>query len=102
MKFLGNVFATIIGIFVFFMLLFFGLLIFSAIAGSGSEITEVKSDSVIELDMKNISLDYTGKFTDPWIMLLSEESSVGFIEVLNAIEAAKTDKDSKGISILNS
>lgn len=102
MKFLGNVFATIIGIFVFFMLLFFGLLIFSAIAGSGSEITEVKSDSVIELDMKNISLDYTGKFTDPWIMLLSEESSVGFIEVLNAIEAAKTDKDIKGISILNS
>jgi protease IV len=102
MKFLGNVFATIIGIFVFFMLLFFGLLIFSAIAGSGSEITEVKSDSVIELDMKNISLDYTGKFTDPWIMLLSEESSIGFIEVLNAIEAAKTDKDIKGISILNS
>jgi len=102
MKFLGNVLASIIGLFVFFMLLFFGILIFSAIAGSGSEVTQVKSDSVIELDMKNISLDYTGKFTDPWVMLMNEEASVGFIEVLNALEAAKTDDDIKGISILNS
>lgn len=102
MKFLGNVLASIIGLFVFFMLLFFGILIFSAIAGSGSEVTQVKSDSVIELDMKNISLDYTGKFTDPWVMLMNEGGSVGFIEVLNALEAAKTDDDIKGISILNS
>ena len=102
MKFLGNVLATVIGLFVFIMLLFFGVLIISAVMGSGSDVVHVKSDSVIELDMKNISLDYTGKFKDPWVTLFSEESSVGFIDALNAIEAAKTDKDIKGISILNS
>jgi protease-4 len=45
MKFLGNVLATIIGLFVFCMILFFGLLIFSAIAGSDSDVAKVKSDS---------------------------------------------------------
>ena len=102
MKFLGNVLATVIGLFVFIMLLFFSILIISALMGSGSDVVQVKSDSVIELDMKNISLDYAGKFKDPWVTLMSEESSVGFIDVLNAIDAAKTDKDIKGISILNS
>ncbi|HRZ74012.1 MAG TPA: S49 family peptidase, partial [Flavobacterium sp.] len=102
MKFLGNVLATIIGLFVFCMILFFGLLIFSAIAGSDSDVAKVKSDSVIELDMENIALDYTGKFKDPWVTLLSDETSVGLIDVLNAIEEAKIDDKIKGISIVNS
>jgi len=102
MKFLGNVLATIIGLFVFCMILFFGLLIFSVIAGSDSDVAKVKSDSVIELDMENIALDYTGKFKDPWVTLLSDETSVGLIDVLNAIEEAKIDDKIKGISIVNS
>jgi protease-4 len=102
MRFLGNVLATIIGLFVFFMILFFGLMIVGAVAGSGSDVAKVESNSVLVLDMKNVSLDYTGKFTDPWVTLLSEEASVGLIDVLNAVENAKSDDKIKGISILNS
>lgn len=102
MKFLGNVLATIIGLFVFFMILFFGLMIFGAIFGGDSDAVKIEKNSVIELDLEDVNLDYTGKFEDPWITLLSEKSSVGLIEVLNAIEAAKTDDKIKGITIVNS
>ena len=102
MKFLGNVLATIIGLFVFFMVLFFGLMIVGAIAGSGSDVAKVESNSVLVLDMENVSLDYTGKFTDPWVTILNEEAPVGLIDVLNAVDNAKTDDKVKGISILNS
>jgi protease-4 len=102
MKFLGNVLATIIGLFVFCMILFFGLMIVGAIAGSGSDVAKVESNSVLVLDMENVSLDYTGKFTDPWVTILNEEASVGLIDVLNAVDNAKTDDKIKGISILNS
>lgn len=102
MKFLGNVLATIIGLFVFCMILFFGLMIVGAIAGSGSDVAKVESNSVLVLDMENVTLDYTGKFTDPWVTILNEEASVGLIDVLNAVDNAKTDDKIKGISILNS
>ena len=102
MKFLGNVLATIIGLFVFCMILFFGLMIVGAVAGSGSDVAKVESNSVLVLDMENVSLDYTGKFTDPWVTILNEEASVGLIDVLNAVDNAKTDDKIKGISILNS
>jgi protease-4 len=36
MKFLGNVLATIIGLFIFFMLFFFGILIVGAVFGGDS------------------------------------------------------------------
>ncbi|WP_415060852.1 signal peptide peptidase SppA [Flavobacterium sp.] len=102
MKFLGNVLATIVGLFIFIMLLFFGLMIVGVIFGGDSELKEVETNSVIVLDMKNVDLDYAGKFKDPWVTLLAEESSVGLIDVLNAIDNAKTDDKIKGISILNS
>lgn len=102
MKFLGNVLATIIGLFVFFMLLFFGFMLFGAIAGSGSDTVKVESNSVIELNLDNITLDYTGKYKDPWITLFAEEAPIGFTEVLNAIEAAKNDTKIKGITLVNS
>ena len=61
MKFLGNVLATIIGIFIFFMLFFFGIILFGAIFG-GDESVSVKTDSVIELNLKEIRNDYAGKY----------------------------------------
>lgn len=102
MKFLGNVFATVIGIFVFLMLFFFGIMIIGAIAGSGSDVAVVKDNSVLEVDLEKLALDYAGKYKDPWVTLLNEDNSVGFTDVLNAIDAAKTDDQIKGISILNS
>jgi protease-4 len=101
MKFLGNVLATIIGIFVFCMLFFFGILIIGAIFGGESEGVTVKSNSVIELNLEDIQNDYAGKYKDPWMTIFSENKKVGLTDIINAIEEAKTDDDIKGISILN-
>jgi protease-4 len=101
MKFLGNVLATIIGMFIFFMLFFFGILIIGAIFGGESEGITIKNNSVIELNLEDIKNDYAGKFKDPWVTIFSEGKNIGLTDVLNAIEEAKTDDDIKGISILN-
>lgn len=101
MRFLGNVLATIVGIFVFSMLFFFGILLIATVFGGEPEIVEVKSNSVIELDLKHIENDYAGKYKDPWMTILSDGEKVGVSDVINAIEKAKTDTDIKGISILN-
>ena len=100
MKFLGNVLATVIGIFVFIMLFFFGAVFLAALFG-GDEKVSVKSDSVIELNLKEIKDDYAGKYKDPWVAAFSDKKSIGLTDVINAIEAAKTDDNIKGISILN-
>jgi protease-4 len=102
MKFISNVLATIIGIFVFCILFFFGIVIIGAIAGSDDEIVEVKKNSVIELDLSEVTLDYKGRFKpSPLDVFFQNEKSVGFITILDALENAKTDDKIKGISILN-
>lgn len=101
MKFLGNVLATIIGLFIFFMLFFFGILIIGAVFGGDSETIKVKNNSVIELNLEDIKYDYAGKYEDPWITIFADKKSVGLTDVIKAIEEAKTDDDIKGISILN-
>ncbi|MGX7667125.1 signal peptide peptidase SppA [Flavobacterium pedocola] len=100
MKFLGNVLATIVGLFVFFMLFFFGMMIIGALFGGEGDKVRVKDNSVIELDLKEVTHDYGGqfKFTD---FDYFETRHDGVTDVLNAIDAAKTDDKIKGISILN-
>ncbi|MCM0664724.1 signal peptide peptidase SppA [Flavobacterium tyrosinilyticum] len=100
MKFLGNVIATVIGIFVFIMLFFFGVLFIGVVFG-GDDSVSVKSNSVIELNLKEIKNDYAGKYKDPWVTRFSEQKGIGLTDVIDAIEAAKTDDNIKGISILN-
>lgn len=101
MKFLGNVLATIVGLFVFFMLFFFGIILIAAVSGGESKAVTVKNNSVIELNLEDIKFDYAGKYEDPWITIFSDNKSIGLTDVINAIEAAKKDADIKGISILN-
>lgn len=100
MRFLGNVLATIIGIFIFCMICFFGIILIGVIAGGDSETVKVKENSVIELDLSKVSLDYAGKvnFKD---FNYFESNHNGLSDVLAAIEYAKTDDKIKGISILN-
>ena len=69
MKFLGNVLATIIGLFVFCMLFFFGILIIATVFGGEAETVEIKNNSVIELNLEHIKHDYAGKYEDPWITI---------------------------------
>jgi protease-4 len=100
MKFLGNVLATVIGIFIFCMLFFFGLLFIGIVAGGDDDNVTVKDNSVIELDLSDVTLDYAGKinFKD---FNYFETKHNGLIDILNAIDYAKTDEKIKGISILN-
>ena len=101
MKFLGNVLATIIGLFVFFMLFFFGILFVGAIFGGDAEKISVKNNSVIELNLEDLQYDYAGKYKDPWVSIFSDSKSVGLMDVITAIDDAQTDKNIEGISILN-
>lgn len=101
MKFLGNVLATIVGIFVFTMLFFFGILLIGAIFGGEEESVTVKENSVIELNLEEIHNDYAGKYSDPWVTAFSDKEHIGLTDIIDAIEAAKTDDNIKGISILN-
>lgn len=101
MRFLGNVLATVIGIFVFMMLSFFGIILIGVIFGGDSETVEVENNSVIELNLSDISDDYAGKYSDPWVTAFFERKKIGLTDVINAIEIAETDDAIKGISILN-
>ncbi len=101
MRFLGNVLATIVGLFVFCMICFFGILLIGALFGSGEETVSVKSNSVIELDLSKIHNDYAGKVNFKDFDFFKTEHD-GLSDVLKAIAYAKSDSKIKGISILNS
>lgn len=100
MKFLGNVLATVIGLFVFWMIFFFGIIIIGAIAGGNEDIVTIEENSVIELDLSQVTLDYAGK-TSYKDFNYFEADHDGVTDILNAIEEAKNDDKIKGISILN-
>lgn len=101
MKFLSNVLSTIVGIFLFCFMFLFLILIIGAFAGSGDGKPKLEKNSIIELDLSEISLDYNGIFEpSPFEALLDSEQKASVIEVIDAIEAAKTDENIKGISIL--
>ncbi|WPR72771.1 signal peptide peptidase SppA [Flavobacterium sp. NG2] len=101
MKFLGNVVATIVGLFIFCLLFILGIFLIAGVFGGESEIGSIEKNSVIELDLSEIEYDYAGKYKDPWVSIFSDDNGVGLSDIIDAIEAAKTDDKIKGISILN-
>ena len=100
MKFLGNVLATIVGLFVFTMICFFGIVLIGVLFSSSEDSVTIKDNSVIELDLSQIQYDYAGKVNFKDFDYTSAEHD-GLSDVLEAIEYAKTDDKIKGISILN-
>ncbi len=101
MRFIGNVLATIVGLFIFCVLFFFLIVVFGAIAGSGKDLSNIKDNSVIELDLTSINHDYAGKSNYKEFDYF-EVNHNGLSDVINAIHEAKTDDRIKGISILES
>ena len=59
MNFLKNVFATIVGLFLFVLLSFFFLIGLGALVSSGNDEVKVKDNSVIKLDLAIFNLDLT-------------------------------------------
>ena len=82
MRFLSNVLATLVGLFLFFMIAFFGLIFIAALFGGDEETVTVNSNSVIELDLSKVELDYAGKinFTDIGQFTAHHD---GLIDILN-------------------
>lgn len=106
MQFLKNVLSTIVGLFLFCFIFFFFIIIVAAITagsagGSNKEVVEVKSNSVIELDLSEVTNDYGGNFVYTDFAMLNSEPKDGLTDVLDAIDAAKKDDRIKGITITN-
>lgn len=102
MNFLKNVLSTVLGLFVFLFILFFGFILIAALfGGNDSKTVIVKDNSVIELNLEEVTNDYGGKFLYEDFSFLNEEKTNGLSDIINAIDAAKTDDKIKGISILN-
>lgn len=105
MQFLKNVLSTLVGLFLFFFLFFILMLVIVGVAAAGSsskDVVEVKDNSVIELNLEEVSHDYGGTFYNDTYSFLNSEPKDGLVDVLNAIDAAKTDSKIKGITITNS
>jgi protease-4 len=98
MKFLRNLLATILGIFIAIFIMF---LIFAVIgsAMSKSDKISVKNNSILELKFeKPIKDDYN--VTNPFAEIFGEKDKVMSLhKIIAAIENAKTDDNIKGISI---
>ena len=99
LRFLGNVLSTVIGLFVFILVLFFGLVIIGSISGDDKAYV-IEENSVIELDLSNVQFDYAGKVTFKDFAFAEDEHN-GLFDIIKAIKFAKTDQNIKGISIVN-
>ena len=102
MNFLKNVLATFVGIILFCMMSFFLLMIVGVVAaaGSGSSTKSTKSNSIIKLDLEKVTNDYGGSiYIEDFDY--KETSHDGLINVLQAIDYAKSDDKIKAISIEN-
>lgn len=104
MKFLSNVLATLIGLFLFFMIMFFGLFLIGILMGGSAEDagkTIIKDNSVLMIDLDRVTQDFSEKVVITDFPLFNSERYNGLTDMLNAIEAAKTDDKIEGISMLN-
>jgi len=102
MKFLGNVLAVIVGLFVFSivsMLIFFGII--SLVASSSEKEVTLEKNSILHLDLNGRTLvertsdeDLVfGSFLDPF----GGENTAGLVNLKKAIGEAKTNENVKGI-----
>lgn len=98
MKFLRNLLATILGVFIAFGLMFlFFIIIGSSFADKGKVV--VKENSILELDLTPKIKDDLN-VEDPFSKFLEKEGAILELhKILNAIENAKVDDNIKGISI---
>ena len=102
MKFLGNVLAVIVGLFVFSivaMLIFFGII--GLVASSSEKEVTLEENSILHLDLNGRTLvertseeDLVfGSFLDPF----GGENTAGLVNLKKAIGEAKTNENVKGI-----
>ncbi len=99
MKFLRELLAAILGVFIAFGIMFIFFMIIGSSLGSADAII-VKDKSVLEINLNSpVRDDYS--VSDPFAELFGETDSdvLELHEIINAIENAKTDDKIKGISL---
>ena len=99
MKFLRELLAAILGVFIALGIMFFVFMIIGSSISSSDKIV-VKENSILELNFdERVKDDYS--VTDPFAELFGESDAdvLEMHEIINAIENAKTDDKIKGISI---
>lgn len=105
-SFLKNVLSTVVGLFVFCIIFFFLILLIGIIAaaasGGNDTAVKVEKNSVIELDLSQVTNDYSGKFKYKDFPMFDSDNQEGLVDVIRAIDAAKDDERIKGITITNS
>ncbi len=99
LQFLKYVFATIVGIFLFTILIFFLLIGIGSAMSSSDTKTTVESNSILKLDLNQVIRENAAE-DDPFTELLSGGNSPGQIslpQIKEALENAKIDPNIKGI-----
>ncbi len=97
MKFLRNLAASILGVFIALFLVFFFFAIMAAVSKKDKVV--VKNNSILEIQLQNkIKDDYN--VTSPFAEIFGENNKVMSLhKIIAAIENAKNDDKIKGISI---
>ncbi|PLK42736.1 signal peptide peptidase SppA [Emticicia sp. TH156] len=99
LQFLKYVFATIVGLLLFFVVCFFILVGIGSLMSSSDEKTFVSKNSVLKLDLNQIIRENTPQ-EDPFTELLSGgrgPGQIGLPQIKEAIANAKLDPNIKGI-----
>jgi len=100
MRFLSNVLATIIGLFIFFIISFFILVGIIAIAASSDDKVTIKENTVLHLNLDNkllVERAHDDDFGIPSFGPFSAVPSVGLNQLKTAIRTAKDNDNVKGI-----
>lgn len=97
MKFLRNLLATIVGLFVFTLLMFF-ILIIIASAGSGDKLVKLEDNTVLHLKLNKPILEREVENPFEGLPIFSKlEGGIGLMEFKEAIKNAAEDDKVKGI-----
>lgn len=102
MSFLKRVLSTVVGLFVFLFIVFFFFFIVAMLFGLGSSSdkkTNVKNNSVLNVNLDFPVKDNTGKVKYKDFSFLDEDKRNGLFHLTNAIEYAANDDKIKGITI---
>ena len=94
MKFLRNLLATIVGLFLFTFIIF---LMIIAIASSADKLEEVEENSILTLKMNMPIAERSVE--DPFAEIFGEQNAIGINDIKKALEHAKTDDKIKGLYI---
>lgn len=100
LNFLKYVLATIVGLFLFFVL---GLFLMAGLGAlfSPGEVVTLKEESVLRLDLERPILEITedNPFTDAFAPFTGEVASVGVRDIKQALKRASSDEKIKGIDL---